>query len=82
MLTRASPLSQMNPVHILVSYSFKIHFNIIPRPRFFPAEFTIEILYAFSSLVHTTCSAHLIPLDLVNITIFGEEYNKVESSSS
>ena len=41
----------------------------------FPSGFPTKTLYTtLSSPIHTTCPAHLILLDFITCTIFGEEY--------
>jgi len=59
--------SQINPVHVLPSYLFKIHFNIIshlcqgPPSGLFPSDFPTKTLYTFLlSPIHATCPTHLI----------------------
>jgi len=59
--------SQINPVHVLPSYLFQIHFNIIshlcqgPPSGLFPSDFPTKALYTFLlSPIHATCPAHLI----------------------
>ncbi|PNF26626.1 hypothetical protein B7P43_G10242, partial [Cryptotermes secundus] len=42
----------------------------------FPSDFLTNILYAFlTSLIHATCPAHLIHLDLIILTILREKYS-------
>jgi hypothetical protein len=76
-----SILSQMNPVHNLPSYFPKIHSNIIYSPRLhllsglFPSGFPTETQYAFlNSPICAICTAHLIFLEFINLTTFGEAY--------
>jgi hypothetical protein len=58
---RKSPLlvpivSQIDPVHTILSYLFKIHFNIVPHLRLglpsglLPSGFPANVLYAFDWL--------------------------------
>ena len=79
---------QPNPVHMPTSHLLEIHPNIIhpstPRsPQWslsfrFPHQDTIHTL---SSLIRATCPAHLILLDFITRTIFGEEYSHFFSST-
>jgi len=47
----------------------------------FPSGFPTKILYTpLSSLIRTTCQAHLILLDFITRTILGEEYKSFSSS--
>ena len=73
-------LSQLDPVHTLTSHFLKIHFNIIPHLRLsfpsglFPSGSPAETLYApLLSPIRATCPAHLILLDLITRSIFGEQ---------
>jgi len=70
-------LSHVNPAHASLFHFLQIHFIITfpPTPgSSFPQVSPPKILY-------TTCSAHLIVLDLITRTIFGEEYMSLSSSS-
>jgi hypothetical protein len=63
-------LSKINPVHTILSYLSKIHFNIVHPPT---PGFPTNILYEFLfSSIRTTCHAHLI--------ILGEEYKDLPGS--
>jgi len=72
----------MNAAHTFPPYVPKIHSIIILynlRMRLpsglFPLGFPIKILYEFlTSPVRATCSAHLIPLDLIILITFCEAY--------
>jgi hypothetical protein len=62
-------LSQMNPIHTVLSYLCKIHFNIIHYylpSGLLPSGFPTNILQKFIiSPIRVTCPAHLILLDLI-----------------
>jgi hypothetical protein len=79
--------SQMNPVHNFLPYFPKIHTNIIlqsmPTSSHWPLAFRFcnKIFYAFLiSPMRATCTAHLIPLDLITLIIFGAPYRLWNSS--
>jgi hypothetical protein len=82
--TQLSPaLIQMNPVHNFSSFSlrcililsFQLHLDILSC--LFYSVFSTNILYAFLiSPMCVTFYTHLILLDLIKLTIFGEAYNK------
>jgi hypothetical protein len=66
--------SQMNSVHVLISYFFKIDFNIDNVSLCFPIDlffsvFRIKLLYAFLISMRVTCLAYLILLDLITLII-------------
>jgi len=79
-------LGQTNPVHIPTSHLLEIHRNIIhpSTPRSlqwspslrFPHQDPIKPL---SSPIRSTCPAHLILLDFITHTIFGEGYKSFSS---
>jgi len=80
-------LGQFDPVHTPTSHYLKIHLNIIfpYKPGFpsdlFPPGFPTKTLYtSLLSPIRATCPAHLILLDLITRTLFGEEYISLRSS--
>jgi len=78
--------SETNPDHALQSYLLKIHFNIIHPVTpsswsgLFPSGFSARNLYTFlSTLMRTTCPAHLILINLITPIIFGETWQSRSS---
>jgi hypothetical protein len=71
-------LSQMNLVHTISSRFIVILFSYLclGLPNgLFPSDFPTKILYVFLiSLMHATCAAHIILLDLITPITFGEVY--------
>jgi hypothetical protein len=74
-------LSQIDPIHTIPSYLSKNHFNMVTHLRLglpsglFPSVFPTNILYVFLfSQICVTCPVHLI-INLLILTIPGEEYN-------
>ena len=70
-----------------LSYSWLFILILISHLRvglpsgFFPSGFPTKALYArLVSTIHATCQAHLILLDVVTRTIFGEQYRSLSSS--
>jgi hypothetical protein len=72
-------LSQLNPVRPIDSYLPKVHLNVIflPTPR--SSQWSLTFGPRNQNLVNTspmraTCPAHLILLDLITLTLSGDEY--------
>ena len=80
-------LSQINPIHALTSHFLKIHLNIILPSRPWSSKWPISLRFpheipVYNSTLPQTCymPAHLILLDLIPRTIFGEKYRSFISS--
>jgi hypothetical protein len=75
---------QSMPPHRTPWRSFLIlssHLRLGLPSHFFPSGFPTEILYPpFLSLIHATCTAHLILLDLITRIILGKEYRSLRYS--
>jgi hypothetical protein len=79
-----SVLSEMNRFKVLVPYFFEIHFNIIVTsvPRSQVASFKLVFrlkCYSYFCPICATCSAQLIALDLITLTICGKSTNYEDS---
>jgi len=80
-------LSQLDPVHTPTFHFLNIHLNIIlpsmpgsPKWSFLPGFFTKTLYTPLLSPIRATCLIHLIILDLITRTIFGEQYRSLSSS--
>ena len=80
-------LSKVNPVHAphptswrsILILSFHLHLGLPSGP--FTSGFPTKTLYKpLLSPIHATCPTHLILLDLITWTIFGEKYRSLSSS--
>jgi len=69
-------LSQMNPVNTFSPYFLlSPHLRLGFQSALFLSELRFKIMYRFLiSIMRATCPAHLILLDLITLTIFGEAY--------
>jgi hypothetical protein len=71
-------LSEMNPIHILI-FCFILTYchscKSLPN-GLFPLGSKTEVLYGcLAPPMHDVCPSHLINLNLITVTVFGEEYN-------
>ena len=81
---RVPILSQINPVHASLSHFLEIHFNITypSKPRSSKRSLSVRFSYqnpvcTFPLPIRAKCPAHLILLDFITRTIFGEQYRSL-----
>jgi len=72
-------LNLMNPVHSLTSYFLRSSLILLSHPRYPKCFFSFRFKGKFykkylSFSMHVTCLVHLIFLDLIILTTYGEEY--------
>ena len=78
-------LSQIDPVHISTSHFLNIHITVIlpstfgSTKWFLPSRFPTKTLYT-PPPIRATCPIHLILLDFITWTIFGEEHKPLSTS--
>ena len=82
-----SNLLKIHPIHASPSHFLNTHFNIIlpstpwSSKWLFPSGFPSTTLYTpLLSTIRATYSAHLILLDFITRTVFGEQYSSLSSS--
>jgi hypothetical protein len=76
-------LSQLNPVRPIDAYLPKVQLNVILPHTFRSCQWSLTFGPPNQNTVNTsplpmraTCPGHLILLDLITLTMFGEEYRQ------
>jgi hypothetical protein len=76
-------LNQINPIHILISYCYKIHFNIIPTPMprssksFYPTVSPPQSSMHFSFLQYVPCAPTDFTLFFISWIIPNNKYKSL-----
>jgi hypothetical protein len=80
-------LNLLDPVHAPTSHFLKILLNIILQSRPGSSKWPLSLRFSYQNPVCTsslpiraTCPAHLILVDLITQTVFGEQYRSLISS--
>jgi len=80
-------LRQLDPIHSLTSHFPKIYLNIILPSKPGSPKWSLSLRFPTKtpytprlSSIRATCPAHLILLDFITRTIFGEQYRSLRSS--
>jgi hypothetical protein len=76
-LSWASSIQSITSHPILLRFilTLSTHLLFYLPSGLFPSGFPTNILYAFIFSILATCPAHIILFDLINLVMFGEEYN-------
>ena len=73
-------LSQLDLVHTPTSHLQTIHLNIILLSTSASTKWSLSLRFLHQNSVYASPLLHLIPLELINRTILGEQYRPFSSS--